>query len=164
MIRLVTTVAGTGYLRPAPATWASAAAIALGLIILRYPGFPVFAAATLAVTILGFWSIARDLAENPTDDPAFIVIDEVAGQWIALCFPAAAFWWRGSLDWMPYPGWVAAFVFFRLFDIWKPGIIGRADRRHDPTGVMLDDVLAGRFAGVATVIAAGVAHGLLIRG
>ena len=58
----------------------------------------------------------------------------------------------------PYPGWVAAFLFFRLFDIWKPGIIGRADRRHDAKGVMMDDLWAGLFAGIATMIAAAAFH------
>ena len=161
MSRLVTIFFGVGLLRPAPGTWGSAVAVALGLVVLRYLGFPVLVAATVAVTWLGFWAVQRELAARPGEDPSEIVIDEVAGQWLALLFPAAAFWSRGWVDWMPYPGWVAAFVFFRLFDIWKPWIIGRADRRHDPAGVMLDDLWAGLFAGIATVIAAGAAHGLI---
>ena len=131
------------------------------MVILRYLGFPVLVAATVAVTWLGFWAVGRELADRPGADPSEIVIDEVAGQWIALLFPAAAFWWRGWTDWMPYPGWVAAFLFFRMFDIWKPWVIGRADRRDDPAGVMLDDLWAGLFAGIATVIAAGAAHGVM---
>ena len=95
-------------------------------------------------------------------NPSEVVIDEVAGQWIALLFPACAFWWRGWEGVMPYPGWVAAFVFFRLFDIWKPWLVGRADRRGDAAGVMLDDLIAGVLAGIGVVIAAGVAHGLLM--
>ena len=162
MTRLITTVLGVGLLRPAPGTWGSAVAIGLGLVILRYAGFPVFIAATLAVTALGFWAVGQELRDRPGDDPGEIVIDEVAGQWIALAFPAATFWWRGWEAWMPYPGWLAAFLFFRLFDIWKPWLVGRADRRHDPAGVMLDDLWAGLFAGVATVIAAGAAHALMV--
>ncbi len=161
MTRLLTIFFGAGLMRPAAGTWGSAVAIGLGLVILRYLGFPVLVAAAAAVTVLGFWACQVELANRPGEDPSEIVIDEVAGQWIALLFPAAAFWWRGWTDWMPYPGWVAAFVFFRLFDIWKPGIIGRMDRRHDPAGVMLDDLFAGVFAGIATVLAAGVAHGAL---
>jgi len=57
---------------------------------------------------------------------------------------------------------VAAFLFFRLFDIWKPWLVGRADREGGVRGVMLDDLWAGLFAGIAIVIAAGIAHGLLI--
>ena len=161
MSRWISIFFGVGLLRPAPGTWGSAVAVVLGLVILRYLGFPVLVTATVAVTVLGFWAVGRELAEHPGTDPSEIVIDEVAGQWIALLFPAAAFWWRGSTDWMPYPAWVAAFVFFRLFDIWKPWIIGRADRRTDSAGVMLDDLWAGLFAGIATIVAAGAAHGLI---
>ena len=162
MSRLLTIFFGAGLLRPAPGTWGSAVAIGLGLVILRYAGFPGLAGATVAVTLLGFWACERELAGRGGEDPSEIVIDEVAGQWIALLFPAAAFWWRGFEGWMPYPGWLAAFVLFRLFDIWKPWVIGRADARGDAAGVMLDDLWAGLFAGIATVIAAGVAHGLIL--
>ncbi|TGD63141.1 phosphatidylglycerophosphatase A [Tabrizicola sp. WMC-M-20] len=163
-MRAITTFGYVGLLRPAPGTWGSAVAVLLGIAIDRFLGFPVLVAATVAVTLLGFWACGQALRDNPGDDPSEIVIDEVAGQWIALMFPAAAFWWRGVEDWavVAYPGWVAAFVFFRLFDIWKPWIIGRADRRGDPAGVMLDDLWAGVFAGVAVMVAAAVAHGVLM--
>lgn len=164
MTRFITTVFYTGLLRPAPGTWGSALAVALAIAIDWFFGFPVLVAATLAVTALGFWACGVELKDRPGEDPAEIVIDEVAGQWIALLFPAAAFWWMGLHNWalVAYPGWVAAFLFFRLFDIWKPWVIGRADARGDAAGVMLDDLWAGLFAGIATVIAAGITHGLLI--
>ncbi len=162
-MKIITTVFGVGYLRPAPGTWASAFALAVGLAINTLLGFPALVLATVLVTALGFWACGRDLAGRPGADPSEVVIDEVAGQWIALLFPACAFWWRGWEGVMPYPGWVAAFVFFRLFDIWKPWLVGRADRRGDAAGVMLDDLWAGLFAGVAVVVAAGLAHGLLMR-
>ena len=130
----------------------------------RIARFLLLAAATAAVTALGFWACARDLVHRADQDPPEIVIDEVAGQWIALLFPAAVFWWHGWTDWLPWPAPLAAFLFFRLFDIWKPGIIGRADARHDPAGVILDDLWAGLFAGIATLIAAGLAHGFLMGG
>ena len=163
MSKLVATFFGAGYLRPASGTWASAIAIVLGLAIDRYLGFPALVAATALATALGFWACAHVV--GPGEDPSEIVIDEVAGQWLALLFPAAAFWHRGLEDWAisAYPGWIAAFLFFRLFDIWKPWIIGRADRRGDAPGVMLDDLLAGLFAGLAVMGAAGVAHGVLMR-
>ena len=162
MTRLLSTVFGVGLLRPAPGTWASGVAVLLALAIDRWLGFPVLVLATLAVTALGFWAVAQELDGRPGEDPAEIVIDEVAGQWIAFLFPAVAFWWRGWDGWLPWPAPVAAFLFFRLFDIWKPWLVGRADARSDAAGVMLDDLWAGLFAGVATVIAAGVAHGLLL--
>ncbi len=165
MIRAITTFGYVGLLRPAPGTWGSAAAIGLGVAIDHMLGFPALVLATVAVTALGFWACAAALRDRPGEDPSEIVIDEVAGQWLALLFPAAAFWSRGMEDWWltAYPGWVVAFVFFRLFDIWKPWLVGRADRRHDAAGVMLDDLWAGLFAGVATIVAAGLAHGVLMR-
>ncbi|MFN0116144.1 MAG: phosphatidylglycerophosphatase A [Paracoccaceae bacterium] len=159
--RLIATFGGVGLARPAPGTWGSAAALALGLTIDRWLGFPALLAATVAATALGFWAVGEELRGRPGEDPQEFVIDEVAGQWLALLFPAAAFWWRGAE--MVWPGWVAAFLFFRLFDIWKPWLIGRADRRRDAAGVMLDDLWAGLFAGVAVCVAAGAAHGVLMR-
>ncbi len=162
--RVVSIFFGAGLLRPAPGTWGSLAALICGVAIDHYLGFPALVVATIAVTELGFWACAAELAGRPGDDPSEIVIDEVAGQWLALLFPACAFWWRGVEDWavVAYPGWVAAFVFFRLFDIWKPWLVGRADARGDAAGVMLDDLWAGLFAGLATMVAAGVAHGVLM--
>lgn len=161
--RLVAIFFGAGLLRPAPGTWGSAVAVALGLVIHGLGQFPLLLAATIAATGWGFWAVERELAHRPGDDPSEFVIDEVAGQWLALCFPSLGFWLMGLDSWhFPYPGWLGAFLFFRLFDIWKPWIIGRADRRHDAAGVMLDDLWAGLFAGIATMIAAGLAHGLVM--
>ena len=158
MSRLVAIFFGVGLLKPAAGTWGSAVAIALGMVILRFLGFPVLVAATALVTALGFWACQAELKDRPGADPGEFVIDEVAGQWLALLFPAAAFWSRGWTDWLPWPAWVGAFLLFRLFDIWKPWIIGRADRRGDPAGVMLDDLWAGLFAGVTTLILAAAYH------
>jgi phosphatidylglycerophosphatase A len=154
-MKAATTVFGLGYLRPAPGTWASAAAIAAGVVIDRYAGAPTLAILTIAVTALGFYACAKTL--QPGDDPSEVVIDEVAGQWLALLFPSLAFWFNGHDGWLPWPAYISAFLFFRLFDIWKPWLIGRADRRHDPAGVMLDDLWAGLFAGLATIIT-GIAY------
>lgn len=160
-MKLITTFFGAGHLRPASGTWASAIAIALGVAIDRWLGFPVLVAATLLVTALGFRACQATL--SPGDDPSEVVIDEVAGQWLTLLFPAAAFWYHGVDNWavVAYPGWVAAFLCFRLFDIWKPWLVGRADRRGDPAGVMLDDLWAGLFAGVMVMALAGLYHAVL---
>lgn len=159
----IATVFGLGHLRPAPGTWGSAAAIVAGVLIDRALGAPGLLLATIAAILAGFWACRAELAGKPGADPSEFVIDEVAGQWIALLFPAVAFWWRGWEGFMPYPGWLAAFAFFRLFDIWKPWLVGRADARGDADGVMLDDLWAGLFAGVFTILAAGIAHGILLR-
>ena len=157
----ITTFLGAGYLRPAPGTWASAIAIALGVGIDRYLGYPALVVATVLATLIGFWACKATLA--PGEDPGHVVIDEVAGQWLTLLFPAAAFLSHGVENWavVAWPGWVAAFLFFRLFDIWKPWVIGRADRRGDAAGVMLDDLWAGLFAGVAVILSAGLYHAVL---
>jgi phosphatidylglycerophosphatase A len=152
MIRAITTFGYVGLLRPAPGTWGSAVAVLLGLGLWHLAGFPALAVATLVATCLGFWSCAQALRDRPGDDPGEIVIDEVAGQWVALLFPAGAFWQIGFEGMLPWPAWVGAFLLFRLFDIWKPGWVGAADRRGDPVGVMLDDLWAGFFAGVGVMV------------
>ena len=161
--RGISTVFGLGLLRPAPGTWGSAAALAAGLILHRIGHFPLLLVATLAVTALGFWACRRELAARPGEDPSEIVIDEAAGQWVALLFPSFAFWYVGAeSNNFPYPGWVAAFVLFRLFDIWKPWLVGRADARHDADGVMLDDLWAGLFAGICVFALGAFSHLVLI--
>lgn len=163
--RQIATLFGIGRIRPAPGTWGSAAAVALGVAIDHALGFPALVLATLLVIPLGYRAVAGAVAGSADKDPSEIVIDEVAGQWIALLFPAAAFWSRGMEDWAlaAWPGWVAPFLFFRLFDIWKPGPAGRADRKGTAAGTMEDDLWAGLFAGIATVLAAGLWHGIMGR-
>jgi phosphatidylglycerophosphatase A len=100
-------------------------------------------------------------AGSDDHDPSEIVIDEVAGQWIALLPLSYAAWSMGLNILVMWPGWIAAFALFRLFDIWKPFLVGWADRRGDPLGVMLDDVIAGVFALFGVVALAGIYHGLL---
>jgi len=158
MSRAVATVFGLGYLRPGPGTWAAAVAVGAGLLIDRYAGFPALALATILATTVGFWAVQRALGGDKSADPSEFVIDEVAGQWLALAFLSAAFWARGWEGWLPYPAPLAAFVFFRLFDIWKPWIVGRIDARGGALGVMGDDLMAGVFAGLASYAAAALYH------
>lgn len=162
MSRAIATVFGLGYLRPAPGTWAALAAVLTGWCLDRYIGFPALVAAALVAVVAGFWAVGRALEGAENQDPSEFVIDEVAGQWIALIFPSAAFFAQGWDGFMPYPAPLAAFVFFRLFDIWKPWIIGRADARTGAVGVMLDDILAGIFAGIAVIFAAGLYHVVIL--
>ena len=75
---------------------------------------------------------------------------------------SAGLWFAGAPPQLfPWPGWVSAFLLFRLFDIWKPGPVGWADRRPGPTGVMLDDVVAGLIAAALVTLLAALAHGWL---
>lgn len=164
MTRAIVTFLGLGLLRPAPGTWGSAGAVLIAWTIDRAFGFPVLVLFGLAVTALGFAAIARALAGKPGEDPAEIVIDEVAGQTLALALPAALFWLQGWEGWLPWPAALATFAFFRLFDIWKPWLVGRADRRGDAVGVMLDDLWAGLFAGLATILLGVLWHIPLVLG
>mgnify|MGYP001506543491 CR=1 FL=1 len=162
MERAIATGFGLGHLRPAPGPWASAATVALGYVLHRLGHFPLVAMATLLVIALGFWAVARATAGRADKDESAIVIDEVAGQLIAFCAASAGFWFAGlPASVIPWPGLVAPFLFFRLFDIWKPWLVGRADARADADGVMLDDLWAGLFAALATIVAAGISHGLM---
>ncbi|WP_174823250.1 phosphatidylglycerophosphatase A family protein [Ruegeria arenilitoris] len=159
--RLVGTVCGIGYLRPAPGTWGSLAALPLAWAMHELGGFPLLALVTLIVFAAGIWATREMTAGQENHDPSEIVVDEVAGQLIAvwaISFPA---WTHGIEITQLWPGWIAGFVLFRLFDISKPGPVGWADRRSDAIGVMLDDVIAGIFAAIGVTLLAGVAHGVL---
>ncbi len=161
LARLIATLAGVGYLRPAPGTWGSLAALPLAWGLHTFGGFPLLFAAALGAAAVGWWAAKTMTAGLDNPDRSEIVIDEVAGQWIALCavsYPA----WSMSIDILRlWPGWIAAFVLFRLFDIWKPGPVGWADRRKDAAGVMLDDIIAGLFAALGVILLAGLWHGVL---
>lgn len=162
MEHLVATVLGVGRLRPAPGTWGSAVGLAAGYGLHRAGHFPAVALGTMVAIGLGFWAVAGATAGAAHKDRPEIVIDEVAGVLVAFCAASAGFWFAGlPSDVVPWPGLVAPFLFFRLFDIWKPGPVGRADARPDAAGVMLDDLWAGLLAALATVLAAGASHGLL---
>ncbi|MGR3378757.1 phosphatidylglycerophosphatase A family protein [Salipiger abyssi] len=150
-----------GFLKPAPGTWGSLAALPVAYALLLAGGFWLLLIATALAYALGLVA-TKALTQSGDHDPSWIVIDEVVGQWIAL-FPVgygAAM--MGAEIWRLYPGWISAFVFFRLFDIWKPWLVGMADRRGDALGVMLDDVIAGVFSAIVTIILAALAHGVLM--
>lgn len=163
MSRLIATFFCLGYMRPASGTWASAAAILLGVLAYRAGAAWAVPLGAVLATVVGFWAVPRALAGGTDTDPSEIVIDEVAGQLLAFSFtviPLA----RHNVDILAaWPGFVVPFVLFRLFDIWKPWLVGRADRRGDAAGVMIDDLWAGLFAGVLSVILAGLYHGIFMR-
>ncbi len=166
LAEIIATLARVGYLKPAPGTWGSAAAVPLFWAITEWGGFGLGAFATVVVCIAGLWAtqVVTAGATPGTDehDPSEIVIDEVAGQWIALWPVAIGAQMMGVSSTALWPGYLAGFILFRLFDIWKPGPVGKADRRGDAIGVMLDDVIAGLMAAVCVVILAGLAHGFLM--
>lgn len=158
---LIGTVAGVGYLRPAPGTWGSLAAIPLAYVLHQAGGFPLLSAATVVVCIVGYWATAAMTKGQENHDPSEIVIDEVAGQWIALWAISYPAWAHDISITALWPGWISAFALFRLFDVWKPGPVGWADHKEGPMGVMLDDVIAGILAAIGVAVLAGISHGVL---
>ena len=162
MPRLIATVCYVGYARPGPGTWASLVALPWAWMLHVLGGFPLLMLATTLALGLGWWATMRMTAGQTDHDPSEIVIDEVAGQWIAILPLSLAASSRDLNILALWPGWISAFVLFRLFDIWKPGPVGWADRRGDALGVMLDDVVAGLLAAVGTLALAALAHGVFM--
>ena len=158
---LIATFFGVGRLRPAPGTWGSLAALPAGAALHLSGGPWLVAAGVLVAFALGWWATSVETRGTDDHDPSEIVIDEVAGQWLAILPVSIGATHAGVGLWALWPGWVAAFLLFRLFDIWKPGPVGWADRRGDSLGVMLDDVIAGAFAGIGVAALAGFWHGVL---
>lgn len=157
----IATVGYVGHLRPAPGTWGSLAALPLAWMVAQWAGFAALAVLTVAMFFVGTWSVRVQTSGKQDHDPSEIVIDELVGQWVAL-LPViyGATMMQAELLAL-WPGWLSAFLLFRFFDITKLGPIGWADRRNDPLGVMLDDVIAGLFAAAGVLALAAIAHGVL---
>ena len=161
LAEILTTFFYVGKLNPAPGTWGSLAAVVLAVALYQAGGAMLLPLAVVAITALGFWAVPAALAHSDDPDPSEIVIDEVAGQWLALCFTFIPLARHGGAIFAAWPAFVVPFLLFRLFDIWKPWLVGLADRRGDAAGVMLDDLWAGLFAGLVSVALAGLYHGML---
>lgn len=137
----VASVGGIGCFRPAPGTWGSLVGLALAVSV-GEQGLVIWLLLGLGLGGLGWYACHRCLlrSDQHRADPPEIVIDEVAGQWLALT----------AVPHQPFE-LVLAFGLFRLFDILKPGPVGWADRRlHGGSGIMLDDLIAGLLACLAT--------------
>ena len=134
------TVGGVGLLKPAPGTWGSFAALIAGYMLIDAGASAAMLLAAVAlITVVSMRAIDDIEAKSGIHDAPEIVIDEVAGQWIALLpllyFPSS------------YLAYGIAFVLFRIFDIIKPWPIGPLDRKvSGGFGVMIDDIVAGCFA------------------
>lgn len=127
---------GSGFVPKAPGTVGSLAAVAIWWFLLADTSLVIQLVAIVAVTALGTWLTGRVQARYRVNDPGAIVIDEFAGQWIALLFAP-----------LTPLGMLAGFALFRLFDIWKPWPVGALERGvPGPFGVMVDDLAAGLMA------------------
>ncbi len=139
---------GAGLSPFAPGTAGSAVAL-IPWFALRGQSAPLYALAIVLAFALGVWASNVVVAQLRIEDPSVIVWDEFVGQWIAL---APLLWIASDARWI-----IAAFVLFRVFDIWKPWPVSWADRSiKGGLGVMLDDVLAGIYAAIVVVISARV--------
>jgi len=158
-LALAIATCGVGYLPLAPGTLGSL--VGVGLYLTIWAGFYQFLSeralsgklstlfvftplmalmllVTFAVTMCGIWAASRTEKLQQKKDPSIVVIDEVAGQMIALL--SGPFW---------LPTWwsiLSAFILFRAFDIWKPYPIRRLEALEGGLGIMADDVLAGVYA------------------
>lgn len=161
LAQIIGTVMGVGHIRPAPGTWGSLVALPWGWLLHVIGGLPLLVLAIVMGFFKGWWATDKMTAGQEDHDPSEIVVDEVIGQWIALLPLSYAAWSMEISILAMWPGWIAAFALFRLFDITKLGPIGWADRMNTPLGVMLDDVIAGIFAALGVVALAALYHGAL---
>ena len=161
LAQMIGTVLGVGYIRPAPGTWGSLVALPWGWLLHVLGGFPLLLIGVIAAFFKGWWATSKMIEGQENHDPSEIVIDELVGQWIAILPLSYAAWTMQLNILVMWPGWIAAFALFRLFDLSKPWLVGWADRRGDALGVMLDDVIAGIFAAVCVVVLAGLYHGVM---
>jgi len=127
---------GAGLLPGMPGTWGSLAALPCAWVIRSMWGVAGLAIAAAIIFAVGCWAAGTIVKASGVQDPAEIVIDEVAAQWLVL-LPA-------PLDPLAY---ALAFLLFRIFDIWKPWPVRWADRHvKGGLGIMLDDLLAAVYA------------------
>lgn len=145
----VATFFGAGLGKPGPGTWGSVAAVLLWAVY-AFGAHPsahslLIALLTGIAASVAFGVPAASIAarESGRDDPGFVVIDEVAGQWIALLGGSAT--WQHAL---------LALTLFRLFDIFKPFPIRRIEMLPEGWGIVFDDVAAGLYA----LVVASVLH------
>jgi phosphatidylglycerophosphatase A len=136
---LVATFFGIGRLRPGPGTWGSAATMLLWAVLadLVAPSLQTPLAITLAavVVLIGIPAATRVARGTGIKDPQFVVIDEVAGQLVALI--AVPLGWKSFL---------VGFILFRVFDILKPPPVRQLEAIPEGAGIVLDDVAAGLYA------------------
>jgi phosphatidylglycerophosphatase A len=136
---LVGTFFGCGRMRPGPGSWGSAATVLLWAVIGRWISADWRTAAAFVVAavvvLIGIPAATRVARASGLKDPQVVVIDEVAGQLIALA--GAPLTWKSLL---------AGFILFRAFDILKPPPVRQLERLPEGIGIVLDDVGAGLYA------------------
>lgn len=160
-LALAIATCGVGYLPLAPGTWGSL--IAVGFYVLLHavwfprtdvqqgsfvPGYSAIQLLIIvALTVAGIWAASRTERVLKIKDPGKVVIDEVAGQLIALLPVRGGLWQRADVITI-----TAAFLLFRVFDIVKPYPARKFESLHGGLGIMADDLVAGAYAAIIVAV------------
>ncbi len=117
----------------------------LGLPILIFSANTLFLAAVL-IGLIAIAQIDKEEEESKIHDSSYIVIDELVGMWLAM-----------AISGLSLVGVVLSFIFFRIYDITKPSLIGKIDKEvKGGLGVVADDALAGVLAGLSALLAINI--------
>ncbi|WQS19964.1 phosphatidylglycerophosphatase A [Helicobacter pylori] len=131
----------SGYSKKAPGTIGSLVALLLGLPILIFSANTLFLAAVF-IGLIAIAQIDKEEEESKIHDSSYIVIDELVGMWLAM-----------AISGLSLAGVVLSFIFFRIYDITKPSLIGKIDKEvKGGLGVVADDALAGVLAGLSALL------------
>ncbi|GHS50795.1 phosphatidylglycerophosphatase A family protein [Helicobacter pylori] len=135
----------SGYSKKAPGTIGSLVALLLGLPILIFSANTLFLAAVL-IGLIAITQIDKEEEESKIHDSSYIVIDELVGMWLAM-----------AISGLSLAGVILSFIFFRIYDITKPSLIGKIDKEvKGGLGVVADDALAGVLAGLSALLAINI--------
>ncbi|MBM2660413.1 phosphatidylglycerophosphatase A [Helicobacter pylori] len=131
----------SGYSKKAPGTIGSLVALLLGLPILIFSANTLFLGA-IFVGLIAIAQIDKEEEETKRHDSSYIVIDELVGMWLAM-----------AISGLSLAGVILSFIFFRIYDITKPSLIGKIDKEvKGGLGVVADDALAGVLAGLSALL------------
>ncbi|KOS33464.1 phosphatidylglycerophosphatase A [Helicobacter pylori] len=135
----------SGYSKKAPGTIGSLVALLLGLPILIFSANTLFLGA-IFVGLIAITQIDKEEEETKRHDSSYIVIDELVGMWLAM-----------AISGLSLAGVILSFIFFRIYDITKPSLIGKIDKEvKGGLGVVADDALAGVLAGLSALLVINV--------
>ena len=137
---------GVGYLPLIPGTFGSLVGLGLFLLLVRTSASPfvLVLVSILMITFSGIWAAFRTEELEGRKDPGKVVVDEVAGQMIAL-FPLTLLSVQSFTRAV-----IVSFILFRFFDIVKPYPAGRLEHLRGGFGIMCDDLVAGAYAAIIT--------------
>ncbi|MGL2625168.1 phosphatidylglycerophosphatase A family protein [Helicobacter pylori] len=131
----------SGYSKKAPGTIGSLVALLLGLPVLAFSANTLFLGA-IFVGLIAIAQIDKEEEESKRHDSSYIVIDELVGMWMAM-----------AISGLSLAGVILSFIFFRIYDITKPSLIGKIDKEvKGGLGVVADDALAGVLAGLSVLL------------